>query len=63
MVSSASKVDKSVFVDRYGRRRRAVVSTGLVLAIALLTWLGVMCFGFAGVVQPGADGPAATDAH
>jgi hypothetical protein len=63
MPSTASRVDKSVFVDRYGRRRRAVISTGLVVAVALVTWLAVMCFGFAGVVQPGADDPVDIDAN
>jgi hypothetical protein len=55
MPRTASRVDRAVFVDRYGRRRRAVIGTGFVLAAVLVAWLAVMCIGFAGVVQPGSD--------
>ena len=61
MPRTASRVDRAVFVDRYGRRRRAVVGTGVVLAVVLAAWLAVMCVGFAGVFQPGSDNPAGID--
>jgi hypothetical protein len=57
-------VDKAVFVDRYGRRRRLVVGTGLVVAVALVAWLAVMALALAGVVgqadavaRPAIDAP------
>ena len=46
-----STVHKAVFVDRDGRRRRAVIGTGLVLALALVAWLVVMGVGFAVVLS------------
>jgi hypothetical protein len=48
-------------VDRYGRRRRAVICTGVVLGVVQVAWLAVMCIGFAGVVQPVSDNPADID--
>lgn len=44
---SGSRVDKAVFVDRYGRRRRAVIGAGLVVAALFVAWLALMFVGLA----------------
>jgi hypothetical protein len=49
-----AKVHKPVFVDRYGRRRRAVIGTGLVLGVLLVAYLLVMGVSFAAVLGGGA---------
>ena len=54
MRTTTRKSDHTVFVDRYGRRRRAVIATGVVLGVVLLLWLTIMCFGFQVIVSPSA---------
>jgi MFS family permease len=63
MPGPTSRVDHAVFVDRYGRRRRLVVGTGLVVALALVAWLAVMALAVADVVgQADASARPAIDA-
>jgi len=53
-----SKVYNAVFVDRYGRRRRAVIGVGLLVAVMLVVWLTLMCGGLVvAMSQPERVGP------
>jgi MFS family permease len=51
------KVEKAVFVDRYGRRRRVVIGLGLIAAVALIGWLGLMVVSIVAVAVAGAPVP------
>ena len=61
MPRSASRAHHTVFVDRYGRRRRAVISTGVVVAAILVAWLTVIGIVVATVV-PQPSSPVPVDA-
>jgi hypothetical protein len=41
------RIDRAVFVDRYGRRRRVVIGLGTVLSLMLLGWLALVGVGVA----------------
>ncbi|HEX8632172.1 MAG TPA: hypothetical protein VF755_28770 [Catenuloplanes sp.] len=50
-------MEKAVFVDRYGRRRRVVIGLGLIAAVALIGWLGLMVVSIVAVAVAGAPVP------
>jgi hypothetical protein len=59
-----TRAHPSVFVDRYGRRRRAVVGTGVLVAAVLVAWLALMGIVIATVVphsQPSVPADAGTN--
>lgn len=47
------ETEGSVFVDRRGRRRLAVIGAGVVVTTALLGWLALMAVGIVAVVAGG----------
>lgn len=59
MPTTTPRTDHAVFVDRYGRRRSAMIGTGVFIGIALIAWLVIMCIGFEVVV--GHNGPSDVD--
>lgn len=50
-------IEEPIFVDRYGRRRLAVMSLGVLVAMALTAWLGLMAVGLVAIVVTGAPAP------
>ncbi len=47
------RIDNAVFVDRYGRRRKAVIGVGLTVSALLIGWLLFIGVGVAAVVALG----------